>query len=355
MEKSKQFQKAKLGYSYSSNQKRLGPAPLASFEDLPFDEQFSFDEDNCNPLEVTLNETSYEDVLNLDCKAIFKKPLKDTKLPIPSTNDETKFREIRSITPVLTSTRNGYSGNQPSKSPQLQIFKFSENHLNIPNVDGQNQISSPNKKQKSSWTDLLFRGRSRSKSPAGSDCSQKSFNFDENSKTKKGFFSLLKIRRKSSTTTTSGYQNQDCDTYDEQTPNSPFDTSTPRVSITDASEEGLRSELTFDHEECELKESEQDILEVVENEKFNQTKSVFEPILKQKYKSNHDQETIDDECRSLPERLPSSWKEKECIDCSNNDNTVAVTVEHHEKDYSFESELDSDDSEIMRSNTLSKS
>lgn len=149
----------KIGYSYPSSQARQGPAPLASFEDLPSDDQASPDTPvNLSPDVEVLNEG-----LDLNTRDFLRGKRG------PEQSDE-KRRSSGVSTATLTPT-----GLLPGNNIETSSGSDRSNE-----VTGLRRKSSPDKKcnalhspssphevkpRKSSWTDLLFRGRSRSKSP----------------------------------------------------------------------------------------------------------------------------------------------------------------------------------------------
>lgn len=282
----------KLGYSYPSDQRRAGPAPLASFEDLPSDEQISPEGDigDDNTLQdLSPDSEEFDHILSFDSRDVLTQP-SPHKVTIPHRQEQTNghynsyhandnqpisttINGISVIQSTLPNTSNYGLLSPPSSSGQQLSGCWSSStpttvtysqvcvdeepasgevtptgysspmvpgtsgtydgssarpsggsNLMVPSGDesGGEKSPSPDSRRKGSWTDIFFlgRSRSRSKSPIGSECSQKSPNCDQpdtittptatntptttgnsSGKNKKGFFSFLKVGRKNSTST----------------------------------------------------------------------------------------------------------------------------------------------------------
>ncbi|XP_015787716.1 uncharacterized protein LOC107364802 [Tetranychus urticae] len=247
--------KPKLGYSYPSGQRRQGPAPLASFEDLPSDEQISpeADGDDDNTLQdLSPGPEEFDHILSFDSRDVLTQPSphklvgprgvngnnegfqistngvsvmqstiainSDNALLSPTSGPGWSSKTVNDLSIHHTSgeeqssasgevTPTGYSSPLVPYGYELSSSRCRDN-LTVPSDEsGGEKSPSPDSRRKGSWTDIFFRGRSRSrsKSPIGSECSQKSPGFEqetvpvEKAKNKKGFFSFLKVGRKSST------------------------------------------------------------------------------------------------------------------------------------------------------------
>lgn len=489
--------KPKLGYSYPSAQRRQGPAPLASFEDLPSDEQISpeADGDDNTLQDLSPGPEEFDHILSFDSRDVLTQPSphkiggpkgvngnhegfqnntngmpvmqatnatnSDNTLLSPTSGQGWSSQTVTPLTFHHTSgeehssasgevTPTGYSS--PNIPYELTSNKCRDN-LTVPSGDesGGEKSPSPDSRRKGSWTDIFFRGRSRSrsKSPIGSECSQKSPGFEpepvpvEKAKNKKGFFSFLKVGRKSSTssgTTNGPFQAQSSSTANQannsvSTPsqenesisfnerkgknannyasnytsfnesnNKSKDSSTskssksekcdytpsqPMISGENAELGKLREELTVTQDLNEPKESQQDIINIIEreieqkmselneeirfdlppdlqfdellasskanilstnqqsqlesssnvasDEPTNSNNPLPQPNLTRKLITRTD--TIDDECQSLPR----SFKTKEIGSTVNRPTeTVVATIEHNssEKGYSSGSDLE---------------
>ncbi|RWS23549.1 muscle M-line assembly protein unc-89-like protein, partial [Leptotrombidium deliense] len=237
--------------------------------------------------------------------------------------------------------------------------KTSDSSLRVPRneitSETDSNTPSPDPKRKGSWTNIFFRGRSRSKSPSGVESTQKSPVNDEPNKKKKSIFSFFKSGRKSPSADRK--ENDSAKIAATDNVCGQQDSVTPRVSVTDTSDNDAREELIISvhPDENEPKESQQDIIGIIESENMaalNQSEPKQElnlipdplpapNVARRRFKKRS--ETIDDEVQSLPEILPSSRsKEKDIYKMQGNIETVA-TIEHRygdDKCNSSESELD---------------
>ncbi|RWS15817.1 muscle M-line assembly protein unc-89-like protein [Dinothrombium tinctorium] len=377
---------AKGYYSYPSRQRRQGPAPLASFEDLPSDEQHSPDAgngfDDCSPDDEILNRA-----LDVDSRSLVDEShtVTPTNVLSPDVGSAAAVfspdaSSEHTVTPV------GIAISPPAKALDEECIscdrlkpkfadtqkgsdrKESECSLQVPHSgagsDAESNTPSPDPKRKGSWTNIFFRGRSRSKSPSHLESPQKSPMTEEPNKKKKGFLSFFKVARKSPSPDVKEAEIVKHDVPDSST-RQERDSSTPRVSVTDTSDNGTREELmiSMHPDENEPKESQQDIIGIIESEKLEAAlkqngdakksekpqelnTTMPEPLpapnlARRHFKKRSD--TFDDEVQSLPEILPSSRsKEKDLCKMQGNIETVA-TIEHQQDDekcHSSESELD---------------
>lgn len=215
----------KIGYSYPSNQSRHGPAPLASFEDLPSDDQASPEDEqrDLSPDQLVIDRALENDSLDLlnasPTKTLtpvsVRSPFDRSPDP-PRKNSETGSQQT--LTPVgdtlsPESAKNGFSGSLTTPSGSRSgsaasqegrdLRKASQgSQLAVPGNDGvASKSPSPSSKRKGSWTDIFFKGRSRSKSPnerPTPESPQGSPGQEDGTKRKKSIFSFLKKGRKPS-------------------------------------------------------------------------------------------------------------------------------------------------------------
>ncbi|XP_054153077.1 putative uncharacterized protein DDB_G0277255 [Oppia nitens] len=403
--------------SYASKQKRFGAAPLASFEDLPSDDQISPDDDDddndeefvCDPLD------GHPTVLDLDSSQLLMQnrrsdnsntsPALSPTLTITPTsgggggerkasyslsqNTLTDDGGSGSVTPVAAS--GGGVGNSES------LLSIGSQHrpatggshgslLTVPDgADGSKSPTTPDSKRKSSWTDIFFAGRGgRTRSKSTSSSPRKSPTTSGERK-KSVFAKFISFGRKSpsrtsisaDTTTQSGEQSSAIELS-----STGGGVDTPRVSVTDTSENEPNEELMIGSPINEPEASEQDIIGIIEAAASNQLMistpvdasgpdaepsliSVPLPPLNLRKKLKRRQSTIDDDVQSLPEILPSSRSNRQLISQNlannnndshnNNDNnteTVVVQIESSAKyeDNSSESEIGFDESKLKANN-----
>ncbi|XP_074594698.1 uncharacterized protein LOC141850066 [Brevipalpus obovatus] len=312
--------KPRIGYSVSSGQRRLGPAPLASFEDLPSDEQFSPDSERGLPLDIELDPDEHNQILDLDYRRVLERAPND-ECPSPAgtitpTNNSSEYdhNEIGLARYLLSQQGNELDTGNESNCTNNEQHVPPSPHTNgdmiakatavitsntmadsepTPSTinpsglltpgpsDGEKTPSPDPSSRKNSWTDILFfrssRSRSRSKSPIGSESSCKSppcgqINCDESvSKQNKkgGFLSFLKFSRKSSTSTTTNGENLSSPSMPSHENaindnNDYVNYSTPRVSVTDTSKNDFQDQLVVFKDLSESHESRQDVSPAVE-------------------------------------------------------------------------------------------
>lgn len=354
--------KVKKG-SYPSKQPRKGPIPLASFEDLPSDDQVSPDDDDGFDPRFSPDAGTIDKVLEMDSGDLLQKRVAPTS---PS----------RTLTPTCTSPPNlsdkrGSDASSRTLGPSCEATPRGSLTPDTARSDSQKQGShnslqaaegqSPKEtKRKGSWTDIFFSGRSRSRSPSGRK-SPATPTSEESSKKKRN--SILKILGFGKERKTSKGENV---LSPETTPGIEV-IETPRVSVTDTSEELPREELIMPPSANEPQHSEQDILGIIEaasraqvsGEALEDTEPPYDnpsssvegewegilipeiPNIRKKLR--HRDSTIDDDVQSLPEVLPSvsrsRSKEIDLMCLGDNRETVVVQIEHHEeKDNSSEAE-----------------
>ncbi|KAI1295529.1 hypothetical protein HDE_05559 [Halotydeus destructor] len=117
MDVSPSSRKGKLGYSKPSNQPRNGPAPLASFEDLPSDDQASPDDsrDNLSPDEDVLDRGLCANARDL----LVSSPTKTLTPAMTPTNDRSDDGQSGSVTP----TANDISPSTTSNENRTQAWQ----------------------------------------------------------------------------------------------------------------------------------------------------------------------------------------------------------------------------------------
>jgi hypothetical protein len=273
-----------------------------------------------------------------------------------------------STTPVIGTSKSGSFSSLKPENPSERCSvsstgrqsKGSHNSLlAIPDASG-SKSPNPESKRKSSWTDIFFPGRTRSKSTSSSPRKSPT---DK----KKGVFSkILNFGRKSPSkeiTSPNGHRLSGIESID-----------TPRVSVTDTSENEPHEELIIHSPPNEPTASEQDIIGILEAvhsqmdrtpvEDMSQNEVIPSPLppLNLRKTLKRRESTIDDEVQSLPEILPSSRsKDKHLILSSNNSRnteTVVVQIESCARDdNSSESEMGFDESKlkIKKNSTTNKS
>ena len=186
----------RLGYSYPSHQTRNGPAPLASFEDLPSDDQNSPDCVSIPDLEPD-SEAAIDEALAGDPHLLLRNPASDQTTPVnedpvcASTATLTDLREAP-IKPRSLVTDTGLSLMRRKSSP------IPGKHSLTASREGASPT--PDVKRKSSWTDVLFRRRSRSRSPVDvPDASQHPMEVRAKpEKKKKGVFAIFNKNKRGS-------------------------------------------------------------------------------------------------------------------------------------------------------------
>ena len=360
--------KVKKG-SYPSKQKRLGPIPLASFEDLPSDDQISSDDDD-DRIMKSPDHIAIEYALNYDARQLLDKNLNaspSTTMSPPylsqnkrgsETASQNTLKASDSLTPVATPEAEK-SGSMINLKPSSDgTKKGSHSSLLVPRTD---QSPSPETKRKGSWTDILFhssKNRARSKSQSAVPTTRKPSTSPHEGRKKSIFKFLNFIRSKTpSKETVSSKESSQPPTH----PNPEIEvTDTPRVSVTDTSENEPREELMLmsSPTRSEPKESEQDIIGIIEAAQSQMDRSPVDdfpyddgnpnqfnppPQMNLRKTLKRRESTIDDEVQSLPEILPSISRSRSkeidlTIEKSPNQNITHATV--HQVD---ETELKDDD------------
>lgn len=162
----------KIGYSYPSKQVRYGPAPLASFEDLPSEDLVSLNED-LNDFDLNADEDALNEALDAaDSRGLLQKGNEETVSPCPTLTpvDEDANNASRRCSGV---SQNTLTAGSPSEE-QLKVHRLSATTNAEPGSGSQFALgpgpgSGPEadakQQRKGSWTDIFFRGRSRSRSP----------------------------------------------------------------------------------------------------------------------------------------------------------------------------------------------
>lgn len=346
----------KLGYSYPSNQKRCGPAPLASFEDLPSDDLLSSPDDSPEHRIPDLSPDSdvIQQGLDADARDLLLEPT-DTVTPVNDRSPEEYERKLSSVSrETLTDVKETKGHNREQESTQERKGSRLE-------ANG----GGPQEKRKGSWTEVFTRGssRSRSRSPQDEDhlvTPAKSPAAD--TKKKKGIFSFLKKGHKTSNnskhqthvsqpvvksthvtssnetrpknialvaprlsiTNTRGLENFITGS-EEQTPNSPF------------GEEDFECDFSPDANDDNVTPPVNDLILPEENEsddkQYPLPPEIQAVISKRKLKRRSD--TTDSEIsevQSLPEILPSSRRPKNKPSTgvmAGHQETVVATIEHH--------------------------
>ena len=171
----------RIGYSYPSHQTRGGPAPLASFEDLPTDDQKSPDSPDVPDLDLD-DDLALDGGSRLCDRSDSATPVNE--LPDARTASVATLTQLPDVALktrcLVTDTGLSYGRRKSSPIPGKQSVLSA----NSP---------SPDAKRKSSWTDVLFRRRSRSRSPVEpADANHADSHAKEEKKKKKGVFSFLK-------------------------------------------------------------------------------------------------------------------------------------------------------------------
>lgn len=324
----------KIGYSYPSSQTRHGPAPLASFEDLPSDDQASPDTPvaDLSPDVEVLNA-----VLDLDTRDFLR-----GKRPAPPCNLETSLDDKRRSSGVSTATLTP-TGILPGNKTESSSGSDRDNEApgtrrkSTPGKESAPLTSPAGKERKSSWTDLLFRGRSRSKSPLGIDIP---INNDANKKRRGSLFSFFtkKVNKKDK-------NRLEKLTKDQMRAKG----SIPRVEVNEPTEDNPQDDwddvtpmnVTPDFESPaeELKALCSD--EVAQDVNPSSPSLVNQVIVTPRRRKLKKRDTVDSDisdCQSLPGRLPSSRRYQKTE--NNNDQQDNEGVQEPEDDLPLEDEND---------------
>jgi hypothetical protein len=218
-------------------------------------------------------------------------------------------------------------------------------------------------KRKSSWTDIFFPSRSRSKSTSSSPRKSPTSTERKRSVFTKFFGGGGAGRAKSPTKGSHSPAEAQ-----SREPSAVESTDTPRVSVTDTSENEPHEELMIGSPINEPKPSAQDIVGILEAAHSQMESMSTTPVdegsgipvplppLNLRKTLRRRQSTIDDEVQSLPEILPSSRSNRQLDDNHNSDDaegmanreTVVVQIESTGKydDNSSESEVGFDDNRL---------
>lgn len=233
--------------------------------------------------------------------------------------------------------------------------------LNIPADSDQNKSPTPETKRKGSWTDIFFPGRSRSKSTSSSP--RKSPTVPTERK-RSVFTKFINFGKKSPT------KDMSSPDANSQEVSAVESSDTPRVSVTDTSENEPHEELMINSPTNEPKASEQDILGILEAAHSQMDRTPVEeeiqaipvplPPLNLRKKLKRRESTVDDDVQSLPEVLPSS-RSRELSQMHTNvepnevhTESVVVQIESYidRGDNSSESEVGIDETRLKTKKTV---
>ena len=254
---------------------------------------------------------------------------------MPGISDSESFSSLK----VQNSDQNDRSGSKGSHNSLLAVPDSNES-----------KSPTPESKRKSSWTDIFFPGRNRSKSMSNSP---RKSSVDKTERKKSVFSKLINLGKKSPT---KDMLSPETSQSREASAGESFDT--PRVSVTDTSENEPHEELMIPSPINEPKASEQDIIGILEAAHSQMDRTPIDelptplppPNLRKTLKRR--ESTIDDEVQSLPEILPSSRsKDRHLIQSSTEDRnteTVIVQIEScaRDGDNSSESEVGFDENRL---------
>ncbi|CAG2106930.1 unnamed protein product [Medioppia subpectinata] len=365
--------------SYPSRQQRFGAAPLASFEDLPSDDQQSPDDDDPDSLSDRCLPPGVKNVLDLDSSQLLLHkstsgesagPALSPTLTVTPTGDcgERKSSNCSQNTLTLGGSDSATPVPAVSNSASLSSLKNegkrqegSHNSLllTVPDMNG-SKSPSGDPKRKSSWTDIFFPTRTRSKSTSSSP--RKSPNTERKRSVFTKFFGG---GRKASSKGSESPEKQSREASAVES------LDTPRVSVTDTSENEPHEELMIGSPINEPKPSEQDIIGILEAANSQMESMITTPVdddssrcsipvplppLNLRKKLRRRESTIDDDVQSLPEILPSSrssrllTEESTATANDRNEETVVVQIESSAKyeDNSSESEIGFDENNRLK-------